>query len=195
MISPKVSTGNRFDNRVSRIAITLLIVVAAITAGVWRLTGTSAEGPTLEISYPAQAEVGGTIEISLLVRNASGIGGYQTRLLYDTSAAHLAGVDHAGNGIAGLGRFVQTLGPNEFDGGASFGLYSCPLDECNSGGKPVDRGADGDVSLATIYVTPDQAGTLTLEFSSLRFTDASGSEVDVQTGSLTLSVNVVEGQE
>lgn len=170
-------------------------MLAAVTAGIWRFSDTSAEGPTLEISAPAEVEVGRPVEVTVVVRNASGIGGYQTRLLYNSAEAHLSGVDHSNNDIARLGRFTQTLGPNEFEGGASFGLYSCPVDECGSNGKPVDQGADGDLNLATISIVPDQPGILTFEFTDLRFSDAAGNEIAVDTGVLSLSVNVVVGQE
>lgn len=178
-----------------RLGITILIILAAIVAGFWRLSDTSAEGPVFEISAPQQVEVGQPIELTLVVRNASGIGGYQSRLLFDTSRAHFSGVDHSANQIAAIGRYVQTLGPNEFDGGISFGLYSCPVDECGATGKPVDRGADGDLDLATISITPDQPGPLSLELTGLRFSDASGAEVAVETSALVVVVDVVVGQE
>ncbi len=173
----------------------IVVVLLAVTGGIWRLAGTSAEGPTLEITAPAEVEVGSPVDIAIVVHNASGIGGYQARLLFDSSKAHLSGVDHRQNDIAKLGRFVQTLGPNEFNSGASFGLYSCPVDECGDLGKPVDRGADGELKLAIVSIVPDQPGILTFELADLRFSDASGSEIIVETGALSLSVNVVVGQE
>jgi hypothetical protein len=178
-----------------RIGITLLIILAAILAGFWRFSDTSAEGPVLEISAPQQVEVGQPIELTLVVHNASGIGGYQSRLLFDTSRAHFSGVDHSGNQLAAIGRYIQTLGPNEFDGGVSFGLYSCPVDECGTTGKPVDRGADGELNLVTIVVTPDQPGPFSLELSDLRFSDASGAEVAVEAATRVVVVDVVLGQE
>jgi len=190
-----VSVRQSNRSRILRLGISFLIVVAALLAGFWRFSDTSAEGPVLEILAPQQVEVGQPIELTLVVHNASGIGGYQPRLLYDTSRAHFSGVDHSGNQLAAIGRYIQTLGPNEFDGGVSFGLYSCPVDECGSTGKPVDRGADGELILATVLVTPDQPGPLSLELSDLRFSDASGAEVAVDATSLVVVVDVVPGQE
>ena len=190
-----ISTRLTNSSRALRFGMTFLIIVVAILAGFWRFSDTSAEGPVLEVSAPEQVEVGQPIELTLVVRNASGIGGYQSRLLFDTSKAHLSGVDHSANDLAAIGRYIQTLGPNEFDGGISFGLYSCPVDECGTTGKPVDRGADGDLNLATIRVTPDQPGPFSLELSDLRFADASGAEITVETTTLVVVVDVVVGQE
>ncbi len=190
-----VSMRRANSNRLLRFGITLLIIIVALLSGFWRLSDISAEGPILDVSAPAQVEVGQPIELTLVVRNASGIGGYQSRLLFDTSRAHLSGVDHSANELAAIGRFVQTLGPNEYDGGVSFGLYSCPVDECGATGKPVDRGADGELNLVTVRVTPDQPGPFSLELSDLRFSDASGTEVSVETSTLVVVVDVVVGQE
>lgn len=195
MFSARQTKLRRIDERILRGLIVILVVLVAITGGIWRLSGTSAEGPTLEIIAPAEVQVGHPVDISIVVHNASGIGGYQARLLFDSSKAHLSGVDHRANQIANLGRFIQALGPNEFDGGVSFGLYSCPVDECGDIGKPVDRGADGELNLATVSIVPDQPGILTFELSDLRFSDASGTEIAVETDVLSLSVNVVVGQE
>jgi len=191
MISAKRSSPGWFV----RLGIAFLIIGVALASASWRLTVTSAEGPVLDVTAPEQAEVGQPIDLTLVVRNASGIGGYQGKLLFDTSRARFSGVDHSANQLAAIGRFIQALGPNEFDGGVSFGLYSCPVDACGETGKPVDRGADGELHLVTISVTPEQPGPLSLELSGMRFSDASGAEISVDTPSLIVAINVVAGQE
>ena len=195
MISTRRAKELRPMSRMFRLVVLSLVIILALTAGIWRLSDTSAEGPTIEIAAPEQVEVGQSIDLTVVVHNASGIGGYQARLLFDTGLAHFSGVDHSANEIAGLGRFVQTLGPNEFDGGVSFGLYSCPVDHCGDIGKPVERGVEGDLHLATISITADQPGPLSLELTGLRFSDASGAEVAVEAGNLVVTVDVVAGQE
>ena len=77
-----------------RLGIAIPIIVVAVVAGVWSLSGTSAEGPVLTVSVPEQVEVGQPIELVLTVSSASGIGGYQSRLLFDTSRAHYARQQH-----------------------------------------------------------------------------------------------------
>lgn len=189
-------SASRTNHRwIVRIGVILLIVGVALAAASWRLSATSAEGPVLEVSVPEQVEVGQTIDIMLVVRNASGIGGYQGKLLFDTSRARFSGLDHSANELAALGRFIQALGPNEFDGGVSFGLYSCPVDACGNTGKPVNRGAEGDLHLATVSVTPEQPGPLSLELSELRFSDSAGFVVSVEIPTSVVVVNAVAGQE
>jgi hypothetical protein len=190
-----ISAGRTNPRHIVRLGFVFLIIGVALFAANWRLSTISAEGPVVEINAPEQVVVGEPITLAVVVRNASGIGGYQGKLLFDTSRARMSGVDHSANELAAIGRYIQALGPNEFDGGISFGLYSCPVDACGSTGKPVDRGADGDLHLVTVSITPEQPGPLSLEFTGLRFADASGAEVDVEMPSLTVVVNAVVGQE
>jgi hypothetical protein len=162
-------------------------------AALWGLAGTSAEGPTFHVLAPEQARVGIPIELTVTVSNASDVGGYQARVLFDTGSAHLEGVSHANGAIAALGRYVQTLGPIEIDGGASFGVLSCATQECDAGyGKPVTSGASGDITLGTVSIVADKPGQLTIDLTGLRLASTSGADIPVTGTSQTLSVYVTD---
>src|SRR5579859_3913202 len=136
--------------------------------------------PTLQLSAPRQVKLGAPIQISLAVRDAADLAGYETTLVFDTSAAELNGVSQRHGDLKSLGRDIHTLGPVEHSGSISFGLYSCPVAMCVDRASPRHaQGANGHVQLATIELATRKPGLLELRFSHSRFVDASGKTLNV----------------
>jgi hypothetical protein len=192
----RTSTAGRrsTDRRFTPVALTaMLILLSVLVAAAWELTGTSAEGPIVEILAPTQGRVGEAVELTLIVRNVSNVGGYQARALFDASTARFGGINHSSGDVAATGRFVQTIGPGEIAGGASFGMYSCATRSCDATtSKPVTSGASGDVTLGTISILPDAAGSLTIVISGLRIADTSGVDIPIAHDSLTITISVTD---
>jgi hypothetical protein len=88
--------------------------------------------PFLRIDVPKQVAVGAPIELTLTVKHAHDIAGYETNLLFDTSAAHFSGLRQRQNDLKKLGRDVGPLAAVEVPYGIAVGLYSCSVDSCVS---------------------------------------------------------------
>jgi hypothetical protein len=172
-------------------AIVLLAIV--VTLVVTRMT-TTASGPSLEVGVPDSAKVGEPIQLSLTVRNANGIGGYETKVAFDTNRANLRSFEQQPQSLRKLGRDAQPLGPVEVSDGVVIGAYSCPVADCTEATSKLraDRGARGTVQLATVTLIADSPGDLTVSLVNPIFVDASGQTVDVETGTLTFTIPVAE---
>lgn len=176
------------------IALTvLLILLSVLLAANWGLSGANADGPSLSVSSPEQARAGEPIDVALILHNASDVGGYQVRASFGPLPARLEGVSHSDSSIAMLGRFIQTIGPLEQSGGASWGMFSCAGADCSSAGK--GDGASGDVVLGTFTVVADGTGPLTISLSGLRLSDASGVPIALANDAASVTVFVTEEQE
>lgn len=172
------------------------IIVAGVLLGyssVFRSQGTSAAGPELIVEAPSQVRVGEPIVVTMRIRNANDIAGYETRVLFDTSVAHLRGLVQRDNDLRKLGRDVQALGPIEIDGGVVIGAFSCPYKDCagSAGVAKQPKGGRGEVRLATFSIVADAAGQLTLTLDQPRFVDVNGAPVTVTATTLALTVTVV----
>jgi CSLREA domain-containing protein len=150
-----------------------------------------AAGPTLRVSAPSQVAVGEAIPISLTVAGATDLAGYETLVLFDTSAAEFAGLHQLDNDLKRMGRDVGSLTVAEMPAGSAIGLYSCPTASCvNASGPRQSHGASGDVQLATVDILPLQAGLLEIKLDATRFVDAAGQPLAVAMPVTTLRVQV-----
>jgi CSLREA domain-containing protein len=151
------------------------------------------QAASLEVQAPRQVKVGEPIRVTLAVRGAGDIAGYEARLVYDTSVVDFDGLHQRANDLKGLGRDVAGLGPVEQADGVSFGLYSCPRADCvDAGAARHARGGGGRVQLATLGVVARRAGTVELRLSGAKFVDADGVAVDVQGAEASVRVQVGE---
>ena len=115
---------------------------------------------TVTVDAPASVAAGKPITVRIGVRGARDVGGYETSLLFDQSAAHFSGARHADNSVARTGRGVAVARARGVGrGGASFGFYSCPVKDCATGKGPRHAaGASGRVALGKVTVVPDRVG-------------------------------------
>src|SRR5690242_18671565 len=112
-----------------------MLALVALTGGSLPAAQAQTAGPSLEARAPTRAQVGQPLEITLSVRDANDVAGYESQLLFDTSAAEFDGLRQRNNDLKSLGRDVIALGPVEQANGVSFGLITCPVANC------VDKGS------------------------------------------------------
>ena len=142
------------------------------------LAGAHATTPRVVVQAPARAAVGQPITLHLAVRDARDVAGYETTLLLDSAAAHLAGTRQLHGQIARSGRGVVPLGPLTVGDRTSFGLYSCPVHDCATGtGRRHAAGVSGRVALGSVTVVPDRAGILELRLARTLVVDSHGRTV------------------
>jgi hypothetical protein len=172
----------------------VLVILALIAAIVLSRVTTTASGPQLVLNTPKTAKVGEPIELAVRIKNANGIGGYETKVKFDTSKAHMQSFEQQPEALKRLGRDAQPLGPIEAVDGVVIGAYSCPVADCTDATSKAraDQGAKGNVKLATVTLIADAPGDLVVSLSELTFVDASGQKVAVSTGNLAFTIAVSE---
>lgn len=173
----------------------LLLAISAILLP-WTVAAraqSTPQGTYLEVDAPTQVALYQPIVLSLTVHQARDIAGYEMRVLYDGSAAQLDSYHVANSTLHRLGRDVGQLGPVQRPDGLAVGLYSCPVANCVSGGSPNPHGANGTVQLATLGITPEQTGVLTIQLADMEFVTADGSNVSVTAPTSTIQVQVGSG--
>src|SRR5688572_3515470 len=90
---------------------TALLVALALTVLVFSSQASAGPPePTLRLDVPKQVAVGEPIELTLKARDVADIAGYETILLFDTSAAHFSGLQQRKKDLKKLGRDVGSLG-------------------------------------------------------------------------------------
>jgi len=87
-------------------------------------------GPSLQVNAPGQVNVGEPIQIVITAHAVADIAGYQTELLYDTSAVTFDGLHQRQNDLRSLGRDIGPLEAVELPEGLVFGPYSCSVPDC-----------------------------------------------------------------
>ena len=155
-----------------------------------------APDPSLTIDAPRSVKAGYPIEISLSVQGAEDVGGYEANVLFDKKAAEFASVAQEDKDLGDAGRDAEPLGFVETSRGASFGGFSCPVDDCvELGGPPkvVGRGVGGSVELGTLTVIPERAGKLEMRLVGTKVVDAAGGKIAVNPTSKSLTVQVGRG--
>lgn len=152
----------------------------------------AAPGPSLRIDALKHVEVGEPITVTLAVKDATDIGGYETNLLFDPKVAEFDGISQRKNDLRKFGRDVGPLGGVETPRGVSVGAYSCPVENCVATGKGprVDRGGHGEIKLANISVIPNRPGRLQIKLDATKFVDSTGKPVNVDLGEETLTIRV-----
>lgn len=172
------------------VAATAVVLILSIS--IVQFSSTSAAGTSLRVDSPSRATVGQPFQISLWLTDASSVAGYEAEILFDTEAATFRGLEHRTNELARMGRDVQTIGPDEIDGGFAIGAYSCSFAHCvEIAGLPKQhRGGSGVVRLVTLTIVPHQAGPLTIEIGSPMFVDVDGTPLEVDLGETVMTVQV-----
>lgn len=172
------------------------VILATVFLVAQRGATSAAPAPVLMLDAPARVSVGQVIEISISIKNATDIAGYEMNLQYDPAAAHLNDLKQRQNDVKKLGRDVQAVGPVELANGVSFGAFSCPVNACAqpAGKTHVAKGARGTVKLGVVRLVADSAGPLTVGFGQSTFVDSSGNAVQVDLSAASLTIQVDGGQ-
>jgi CSLREA domain-containing protein len=147
--------------------------------------------PVLQIDAPKQVRVGEAIGITLVVKDAIDIAGYEAAVLYDTTVAEFAGLQQRKNDLKKLRRDIGSLAVEQLPIGSVIGLFSCPTDNCvDHKGAKRNQGGSGTIKLATVDILPSRPGILEVMLGSVKFVDAAGNPVAVQIPSQAISVQV-----
>jgi CSLREA domain-containing protein len=182
--------GQYIGGRLARACVLVAMVLSTMAYAPSVLRAGSGT-PALVLSAPLQVAVGEAISVVLTVKNATNLAGYETLVLYDTSAAEFAGLHQQNNDLRRAGRAVDSLTVADLAIGSAIGLYSCPLNDCmGSAGRRPDQGVAGDVRLATLDILPLQAGTLEIRLGATKLVDAAGNPIAVDIPTPTLAVQV-----
>nr|MBA2557950.1 hypothetical protein [Chloroflexota bacterium] len=92
------------------VAVGMAVVVAASPAGIPAASAAparAASGPRLVLEVGSRASVGQPVRVTLSVRGALEVGGFETALLFDPRAAHVTGVRQEELDLGQAGRAVQ----------------------------------------------------------------------------------------
>jgi CSLREA domain-containing protein/uncharacterized repeat protein (TIGR01451 family) len=165
--------------RRSRLGLIATLVTVASAATLIISVPAAAAGPSLHFTAPSNVRVGEAIVVTLTLRGAAGVAGYESQLLFDTSRARVRAFREP-RGLKGTwGRSANRLGPLELQDGLAFGAYSCPIDCVTRKGVAQGRAASGNLVLATVELQVEREGPLDIRLGETKFVDAAGSPIIV----------------
>ncbi|HEX3724581.1 MAG TPA: CSLREA domain-containing protein, partial [Nitrolancea sp.] len=147
--------------------------------------------PTLVINAPTQANPGDPIVITLAIQNSNDVAGFESSVLFDTTAAEFGNWQVANNSVHSIGRDVSELAAPETPYGAAIGFYSCPVSNCTDNRSPRHvHGAAGTVQLGTLTLIGDEAGTLAVTFDAIKAVDSSGNTITLSVPTTNVNVQI-----
>lgn len=151
----------------------------------------SVDQPTLSIDAPAMVNVGTPIQITLRLIGAQQIGGYETNLLYDSSALEFAGFQQPTSDTRGLGQNVKPLSAVELRTGSALGFFSCAVANCavDNGNMPGQANQDPTL-LAAVDLIGSQPGSYEITLDQIKLVDGAGRSINVIVPIRTLTVQV-----
>ncbi len=152
------------------------------------------QGLSFQVIAPQAVAVGEPIELRLAVKGAGDVAGFETHLHFDKAHAEFARVRLGQNQIQQAGRSVEPLIAVDLPDGIAIGSYSCPLADCaGHTGARVNRGANGNVTLATVTLVAQEPGILQVKLSASKFVDAAGNPIQVPRPNRTVQIRVGRG--
>ena len=151
-----------------------------------------AAGPGLVVSAPGQTEVGQAIPITLSLRGAPQVTGYEAFAHFDETAAEFGGLFAGGEDATQVN--VETTIADEVNEGTAFAVYTCAAVGC--GGDP-GRKQEGRRQLenVTLRIVPLRSGTLTISLDQLRFVNKKGDRLDIAVAGNPVTVSVLGSSE
>lgn len=177
------------NNRRYRLAI---VVTLAAVPFVGSAPAVSAAGPRLVVSAPGQTEVGQAIPITLSLRGAPRVTGYEAYVHFDESAAEFGGLFAGGEDATQVN--VQTTIADEVNEGTAFAIYTCAAVGCGG-----DRGRKQEgrrqLENVTLRIVPLRSGTLTISVDQLRFVNKKGDRLDIAVVGNPVTVSVLGSSE
>lgn len=179
-----------------RSLLVLTILLTLLVGVVSSVEARKAAPPSLILVAPQQVALGEPIEVMVMAKNASNLGGYQSDFLFDTTAAEFGGLSQRQNGVVQQGRDIHPLGAQETATGVVFGFYSCPATSClddDSNRRWSDSGAQGDVELSRVTILPHQEGVLELALGNVQVVNSQGIPITIDLQGATIRVQVGRG--
>jgi CSLREA domain-containing protein len=130
--------------------------------------------PSLRLQAPARVSLGKSITLTLSVQGISGMGGYETQLLFDRARADVVRFIEPGGLRRIWGRDARRLGPVELENGLAFGAYSCAASCVTAKGAKKHAGRSGNVAIVTVELRANRAGPLEIALGETKLVDALG---------------------
>jgi len=135
--------------------------------------------PSLEIQAPAHVVAGQAITVTIAVRGARSVAGWEARVRFDSASAEFAGASGMGRGI---GRSGGQLGPVSTSDGIAVGGYTSRA-----------RSSRGLLTLVRVRLLPRVSGTFGVSVGDLRLVDRTGHRLRLDSATQTVTVRVGSG--
>lgn len=151
-----------------------------------------ADGASMMLVPADEVREGEVIRVELVATNVQNLAGFQATVRLNSDALRLTGATIEEE-LTRSGRDILPLGPVLHSDEVILGAATCPVEDCNqSVFDPVTQasaGVEGNVTLATIELHANQAGTYELSLNEAQLIDPEGQVLDV---TVTDSLLVVE---
>ena len=153
-----------------------------------------ADGASVKLVPAGEVRAGEVIEVELVAANVQNLAGFQATVRVNPQQLRLTGATIEED-LTRSGRDILPLGPVLHADEVILGAATCPVEDCNqSVFDPViqaSAGVEGNVTLATIELHANQAGTYQLSLDEVQLIDPEGQVFEV---TVTDSLLVVESQ-
>ena len=135
--------------------------------------------PSLEIQAPEHVVAGQAITVTIAVRGARSVAGWEARVRFDSASAEFGGASGMGRGI---GRSGGQLGPVSTSDGIAVGGYTSR-----------SRSARGLLSLVRVRLLPHVTGMLDVSVGDVRLVNRSGHRLRLNTKAHSVTIRVGTG--
>lgn len=139
-------------------------------------------GASVHLLPAGDVRVGEVIQLELVATNVRNLAGFQATIEVESDQLRLTGATIEED-LTRSGRDILPLGPVLSSDAVILGAATCPVENCNqSVFDPVlqaSAGVEGNVTLATIELHANQAGSYTLSLDEVQLIDPEGQVLDV----------------
>ena len=163
----------RVTRRICRAA-----VVAVVAATIVVIPAQALAGPSLELRAPQRVTAGHAVSVTLVVRGARNVAGWEARVRFDSASAEFAGMSGLGHGT---GRSAGQLGPVDTADGVAIGGYASRARTRST------------LTLARVRLIPRGSGTLAVAVAGLRLVDGAGHRIVVRNASHQVAIRIGKG--
>lgn len=140
------------------------------------------DGASVKLVPAGDVRVGEVIQLELIATNVRNLAGFQATLKLKSDQLRLTGAAIEED-LTRSGRDILPLGPVLLSDTVILGAATCPVEDCNQSvfdpTLQASAGVEGNVTLATIELHANQAGSYTLSLDEVQLIDPEGQVLDV----------------
>ena len=166
----------RFGGSIAALMIAACVVAVPAQAS----TRPAIATPSLEIQAPEHVAAGQAITVTIAVRGARSVAGWEARVRFDSASAEFAGASGMGRGI---GRSGGQLGPVSTSDGIAVGGYTSRA-----------RSSRGSLTLVRVRLLPHVSGMLGVSVGDVRLVNRSGHRLRLNTKAHSVTIRVGSGR-
>ncbi len=171
------------------VALAVVAVLAALALGFGGSVSASQEPRVLLTG--GNARIGEEVTLTLSASHVTNLAGFQANVGYDAAGLEIARAELQ-QGLKASGRDMFTLGPVGTDGMLTLGAATCPASSCTAAqpwrATKKTAGVDGDVALATLTFTAEQAGRYEITLNDVVLVDPQGNQLPATTVNAVVDV-------